>query len=82
MATPTEAERLGLKGCPNCTMRRLKETVDEDGCIHHECLSCGYLMVWTPRMSKEEMKRKCGNPEYLKSLQLLLNPSQPPGSTR
>lgn len=59
MITPTEAERLGLTKCPVCEMRRLKETIDAQGSVHHSCLSCSYLAVWIPRRewTPEERRR-------------------------
>lgn len=40
--------------CPDCGKAGLVERIDGDGSVYHEhpTVSCGYLMVWTPRAPK------------------------------
>lgn len=35
--------------CPKCEKPKLTEEIDRNGGVRHECLSCGYLVHWTPR---------------------------------
>lgn len=46
--------------CPKCGLaKRLFEKHNPDGSIRHECKSCGYLMVWHPRIEfTPEVKRR------------------------
>lgn len=55
MSSITQAEEQKYSKCPKCLMRRLKET-KRNGTIKHDCISCGYLMVWTERMSTLEIQ--------------------------
>jgi rubredoxin len=44
--------------CPRCDRAKcLFEKIDAEGSIRHECRSCGYLMVWSPRdpMTKDRI---------------------------